>query len=104
MNSVETDFRTPVTAGDLKDALDQFLYPRQVIVRPRRSYMNTIYRGWRIYNMFDVNERASMAMAIVADYYPNRRVVWLADHHPKERVRKKNYRRIFKWAERQGIL
>lgn len=29
--------------------------------------------------------------------YPNKRVVWLAMHHPKERVRKKNRNRIIKW-------
>lgn len=33
--------------------------------------------------------------------YPNKRVVWLATHHPKERVRKKNRNRIFKWMKLQ---
>lgn len=29
--------------------------------------------------------------------YPNKRVVYLALYHPKERIRKKNRQRIFKW-------
>lgn len=33
--------------------------------------------------------------------YPNRRVVWLAFYHKKERVRKKNYRRVLRWLERR---
>lgn len=33
--------------------------------------------------------------------YPNKRVVWLAIHHPKERVRKKNRNRIIKWINQQ---
>lgn len=33
--------------------------------------------------------------------YPNKRVVWLAIHHPKERVRKKNRNRICKWLQMQ---
>jgi hypothetical protein len=33
--------------------------------------------------------------------YPNKRVVWLATHHPKERVRKKNRNRICKWINLQ---
>ena len=33
--------------------------------------------------------------------YPNKRVVWLATHHPKERVRKKNRNRIVKWMKLQ---
>ena len=32
--------------------------------------------------------------------YPNKRVLHLAKYHPKERVRKKNMRRVLKWAER----
>lgn len=33
--------------------------------------------------------------------YPNKRVVHLAMHHPKERVRKKNRKRIIKWINLQ---
>lgn len=33
--------------------------------------------------------------------YPNKRVAWLATHHPKERVRKKNRNRICKWINLQ---
>ena len=33
--------------------------------------------------------------------YPNKRVVYLAMHHPKERVRKKNRNRIIKWINLQ---
>ena len=32
--------------------------------------------------------------------YPNKRVLNLAKYHPKERVRKKNMRRVLKWVER----
>lgn len=32
--------------------------------------------------------------------YPDKRIVWLAFHHKKERVRKKNRHRIIKWIER----
>ena len=32
--------------------------------------------------------------------YPNKRVLHLAKYHPKERVRKKNMRRVLKWIER----
>lgn len=33
--------------------------------------------------------------------FPNKRVVWLAFHHKKARVRKKNYRRVLRWLERR---
>lgn len=32
--------------------------------------------------------------------YPNKRVLHLAKYNPKERVRKKNTRRVLKWIER----
>lgn len=32
--------------------------------------------------------------------YPNKKVVHLATHHPKGRVRKKNIRRIMRWIEK----
>ncbi len=32
--------------------------------------------------------------------YPNKRVLHLAKYHTKERVRKKNMRRVLKWVER----
>lgn len=34
--------------------------------------------------------------------YHNKRVVHLALHHPKEKVRKKNGHRIFKWIQQLG--
>lgn len=34
--------------------------------------------------------------------YPNKRVLHLAMHHPKERVRKKNMHRIMRWMVRGG--
>lgn len=34
--------------------------------------------------------------------YPNRRVVWLAFHHKRKRVRKKNKARILRWLFREG--
>ena len=33
--------------------------------------------------------------------YPNKRVLHLAKHHPKERVRKKNIHRIMRWIDRR---
>lgn len=35
--------------------------------------------------------------------YPDKRVVWLAFHHPKERVRKKNRNRIAKYFAKAAI-
>ena len=50
-------------------------------------------------------DEAMKVLKIVSDAilrcYPNRRVVWLAIHHPKERVRKKNRNRIIKWINQQ---
>ena len=37
----------------------------------------------------------------VLHIYPNKRVLYLAMHHPKERVRKKNRNRIIKWINLQ---
>lgn len=34
--------------------------------------------------------------------YPNKRVIHLALHHPKEKVRKKNRNRIIKWLRRNN--
>lgn len=34
--------------------------------------------------------------------YPNRRVVWLAFHHKRERTRKKNRKRIMRYLLREG--
>ncbi len=36
------------------------------------------------------------------NHYPNRRVAWLALHHPKARIRKKNLRRIIRWGNKEG--
>lgn len=36
----------------------------------------------------------------VLESYPDKRVVWLAFHHPKAKVRKKNRRRIAKYIEK----
>lgn len=41
----------------------------------------------------------ALAEAIL-NSYPNKRVLHLAKYHPKERVRKKNMRRVLKWVER----
>ncbi len=38
----------------------------------------------------------------VLHVYPNKRVLHLAMHHPKERVRKKNMHRIMRWIERNS--
>lgn len=35
--------------------------------------------------------------------YPNKRVVWLAYNHKKERTRKKNYRRILRGIEKRTL-
>lgn len=37
---------------------------------------------------------------LVLESYPDKRIVWLALHHKKERIRKKNRNRILKWIER----
>lgn len=34
--------------------------------------------------------------------FPNKRVIYLALHHPKEKVRKKNINRITKWLRRNN--
>lgn len=36
--------------------------------------------------------------------YPNQRIVWLALHHRRERVRKKNMRRITRWLQRGCVV
>lgn len=41
-------------------------------------------------------------MDAVLHTYPNKKVLHLAMRHPKERVRKKNMRRIMRWIEREG--
>ena len=40
----------------------------------------------------------------VIECYPNRRVVYLALHHPKERVRKKNTQRIMRWLRNEQLI
>lgn len=35
--------------------------------------------------------------------YPNKRVVYLAQHHKKARIRKKNQNRILKWMRKEGF-
>ena len=42
---------------------------------------------------------ASATAKNIYSQYPNRRVVWLALHHKRERVRKKNIRRIMRWVQ-----
>lgn len=37
----------------------------------------------------------------IMNTYPNRRVVHLALYHPKERIRKKNRKRILEWITKQ---
>lgn len=49
-------------------------------------------------------DKAMQAFKKIADTvlhtYPNKKVLHLAMYHPKERVRKKNMRRIMRWIER----
>lgn len=40
--------------------------------------------------------------ALLIHSYPNKKVIHLALHHPKEKVRKKNMTRIRKWLEKEG--
>lgn len=40
----------------------------------------------------------------VIECYPNRRVVHLALHHPKEKVRKKNTQRIMRWLRNEQLI
>lgn len=40
----------------------------------------------------------------VIEYYPNRRVVYLALDHPKEKVRKKNTQRIMRWLRNEHSI
>lgn len=47
-------------------------------------------------------EKIGDAMAQIIELYPNKRVVHLAKHAKKERVRKKNINRIIEWYERGG--
>ncbi len=37
---------------------------------------------------------------IIVNCYPNKKVLHLALHHSKQRVRKKNIRRIMRWIEK----
>lgn len=48
----------------------------------------------------DANEHIERMCAEVIHTYPNKRVVWLALHHKKKRVRNKNINRILKDYER----
>ncbi len=36
--------------------------------------------------------------------YSNKKVIHLALHHPKERTRKKNINRIYKWLKKEGCI
>ena len=38
----------------------------------------------------------------ILNRYPNKKVLYLALYHPKERVRKKNMRRIMQWIASEG--
>lgn len=49
--------------------------------------------GEAVKNMTEIYEAA-------INSYPNKRVLYLAKYHPKERIRKKNMRRVLKWIER----
>lgn len=49
-----------------------------------------------------IAEKLSCFYEVVLKTYPNRRVVWLALHHKRERVRKKNKARILRWLFREG--
>ena len=39
----------------------------------------------------------------VLHVYPNKKVLNLALHHPRERTRKKNINRIIKWLKKEGV-
>lgn len=47
-----------------------------------------------------VIETIKKAWDTILHCYPNKKVLHLALHHPKERVRKKNIRRIMRWIEK----
>lgn len=44
----------------------------------------------------------SNSLNIVLSGYPNKRIIYLALHHKKARVRKKNINRIMRWIRKEG--
>lgn len=44
----------------------------------------------------------SLRLAAAVQRYPNKRIAWLALHHPKAKIRKKNLRRIIRWGYKEG--
>ena len=57
------------------------------------SHIRTIMpKQWKVYNM-----------GLWGGSYSNKKVLHLALHHPKERTRKKNINRIYKWLKKEGV-
>lgn len=55
-----------------------------------------------VQNLVDALTPQIQILGSILEQYPDKRIVWLALHHKKERVRKKNINRILKWIERNG--
>lgn len=56
-----------------------------------------------VYPLFEATwETIKKVIQVVLYIYPNKSVLHLAMHHPKERVRKKNIHRIMRWIDRGG--
>lgn len=51
----------------------------------------------------DLSQSLRLFAKVSFDLYPNKRVVWLALHHKKRLVRKRNMKRIREWLRREGI-
>lgn len=69
----------------------------QAIQELQKSIMAVLYPV-----LEDIMQTLKRFYDVVLRTYSNKRVVRLALYHPKERVRKKNIRRIMRWIERNG--
>lgn len=84
---------------DLDEALENM---KQVLGELFQPLYDTIHQMVEnLAKMFGVTIPKVIELARKISSYPNKKVVHLAFHHPKARVRKKNLNRIKKWIDRK---
>ena len=88
LQNVLNDITSKIEAGDIQKAVET-LYSLTLKISEVLSPIIEIVRE-TIKRVFDA----------VLHCYPGKKVLHLALHHPKERVRKKNIRRIMRWIEK----
>ena len=82
------DLKGKTDTKDFQKAVEAIQGVKQVITETLKPILEKVF------------ETIKMVSDAILNCYPNKKVLHLALHHPKQRVRKKNIHRIMQWIEK----